>query len=229
MSERRPWRPTVRSSPSGMMCSSCGTPPSMTTSLTRGCPGRRSGPRTSSSTMQPGTVSRAGRWGPSSRSESVSVCSIVSLCPLLLFPDWFNLLLTQIIKTISILVRAGPGQPPAQMSAGAGPGCRIMWPCNTFKDINCPFHVPGWLSRQGLAILLQMIPLIGNQTDSWLVMINAAWQWSEFQAMWRSWPRQSTWASAWWTSVITPLTCSELLSPLFINNSDLTSRSLLLA
>ena len=108
MSEHRPWRPTVRSSPSGMTCSWCGTPPSMTTSPTRGCPGRRSGPRTLSSTTPPGTGSRAGRWGLSSR--SVSVCSIVSFCPVLLFPDWFNLLLTQIIKTISILVRAGQGQ-----------------------------------------------------------------------------------------------------------------------
>ena len=42
-SERRPWRPTVRSSPSGTTCSWCGTRPSTTTSRTRGCRGRRFG------------------------------------------------------------------------------------------------------------------------------------------------------------------------------------------
>ena len=104
--------------------------------------------------------SHPGQW--------VSVCSIVSFCPVLLFPDWFNLLLTQIIKTISILVRAGQGRAASSTNVGWSRSCRIMWPCNTFKDINCPFHVSGWLSRQGLAIVLQMIPLIGNQTDtSW--------------------------------------------------------------
>ena len=72
MSELRRWPPTVRSSLSGMMCSWCGTPPSMTTSQTPGCPGRRSGPQTLSSTMPRGMGSRAGRWGHSSRLAMIS-------------------------------------------------------------------------------------------------------------------------------------------------------------
>ena len=85
-SELRRWRPTARSSPSGMTCSSCGILTIMTTYgtpgtmshrnmthvgspciMTLGCPGSGSGRRTSSCTTRRGTGSRAARCGPWSR------------------------------------------------------------------------------------------------------------------------------------------------------------------